>query len=334
MKTHLPHLAIFPLIGVLLTLNGCVLPYKDGVPSAVQQAQTQLAAFPTPDPQTPLPLPEMVFTPEKTEPTSAPESSGLPAGPVAPPTDGRRYAVVAVPQNSILNVRATPGTTQPIVDRLPPDARDLQMTGARQLLDGTLWLERYDSERGNGWVSGEYIIEQIAPEVFCADPQVTALIGDLAAALEAHDGEALAALVSPLHGLNIRHEWWNPQIVLTSEEVRDVFRADAPVFRWGTAAGSGETIRGSFAEVIVPLLQDVLENDFSQHCNTLEFGVATGGSAGIVAFPVEYANLNYLALYRAAPPEQELDWRTWAVGIEFVDGKPYLMLLVQYHWEP
>ncbi|GAB4499631.1 MAG: hypothetical protein OHK0052_14940 [Anaerolineales bacterium] len=315
------------------TLSGCVLPYKNNAQTAVQQAQTQLAALPTPNPQSPLPPPELVFTPEKTEAPQAPESSGLPAGPLAPPTDKRVYAVVAVPQNSVLNVRAAPGTTQAIVDKLPANARDLEMTGARQLLEDTLWLERYSPQTGNGWVSGAYIIEQTDPEVFCADPQVTALIGELAAALKARDGEALAALVSPLHGLNIRHEWWNPQITLTPDEVQDAFRTDAPTLRWGTADGSGETIRGSFAEVIVPLLLDVLENDFSQHCNTLEFGVASGGSAGIVAFPGEYANLNYLALYRAAPPEQEFDWRTWAIGIEFVDGKPYLMLLVQYHWE-
>lgn len=177
MKVTLLYSKVILLIAAACTLNGCVLPYKNSAQPAVQQAQTQLAALPTPAPQTPLPPAELVFTPEKTEPTQAPESLGLPADPVAPPTDERVYAVVAVPQNSILNVRVAPGTTQAIVDRLPANARDLQMTGTRQLLENTLWLERYAPQAGNGWVSGAYIIEQTAPEIFCADPQVTALIG-------------------------------------------------------------------------------------------------------------------------------------------------------------
>ena len=29
-----------------------------------------------------------------------------------------------------------------------------------------------------------------------------------------------------------------------------------------------------------------------------------------------------------------LDWHTWAIGIEYVDGKPYIYALMQFFWEP
>jgi hypothetical protein len=28
-----------------------------------------------------------------------------------------------------------------------------------------------------------------------------------------------------------------------------------------------------------------------------------------------------------------MDWRTWVLGFEYVDGIPYISYLVQYHWE-
>ena len=49
--------------------------------------------------------------------------------------------------------------------------------------------------------------------------------------------------------------------------------------------------------------------------------------------PFEYGNFNYVALYRAADSGDEFNWRTWAVGIEYVRGQPLLVFLVQNAWE-
>jgi hypothetical protein len=29
-----------------------------------------------------------------------------------------------------------------------------------------------------------------------------------------------------------------------------------------------------------------------------------------------------------------MDWHTWAVGVEYVNNKPYLYALIPYFWEP
>jgi hypothetical protein len=51
-------------------------------------------------------------------------------------------------------------------------------------------------------------------------------------------------------------------------------------------------------------------------------------------WPSEYSNMNYISFHRAAPePGSQLNWRTWALGIEYLDGQPYLALLVQYRGE-
>jgi hypothetical protein len=81
------------------------------------------------------------------------------------------------------------------------------------------------------------------------------------------------------------------------------------------------------------LLQDVLNSDYTSHCNILESGTSAGGTTGLLTWSVEYANLNYMALFRAAPAGEEMNWRTWAVGIDYVGGVPYIAVIVQYAWE-
>jgi hypothetical protein len=43
--------------------------------------------------------------------------------------------------------------------------------------------------------------------------------------------------------------------------------------------------------------------------------------------------MNYEALYRAAPAGDEMNWRTWVVGFDYVGGVPYIASVVQYAWE-
>ncbi|MFQ5406965.1 MAG: hypothetical protein ACE5FI_00895 [Anaerolineales bacterium] len=85
--------------------------------------------------------------------------------------------------------------------------------------------------------------------------------------------------------------------------------------------------------MIAPLLRDVLGGEFQRECNTLETGIAVGNTAGLTVLPFEYANFNYVALYRAAAPGDEFNWRTGAVGIEYLRGEPLIVFLVQYEWE-
>lgn len=232
----------------------------------------------------------------------------------------------------MLNVRSNAGAQRPIVDTLDAHATGIQLTGGQQKIGEIGWVEILRPAGGTGWVNAFYLTEEVSPDDFCADGRVRGLLRDFESAIRLRDGKALAQWISPTHGLTIRHEWWNPPVTFQQGEVAVLFE-DPNTHDWGIADGSGLPIQGSFQEIILPRLMEVLESNYTMHCNTLETGVATGGTAGLVILPYEYANFRYYAFYRAGSVGMEMDWRTWAVGIEYIHGKPTIVFLVQYHWE-
>jgi uncharacterized protein YraI len=244
-----------------------------------------------------------------------------------------RYAVIFLADGEVLNVRAGPGVTNPVVGSLQANARDLIPTGKRQDVDGVTWIEIEQPEGGEGWVSSDFLTEQATPARVCSDPQVGLLLDQFGSAVRNQDGRALAALVSPRHGLTIHHNVWNSAVVLRDPQVFGVIFNSTTDYDWGIADGSGDPLVGPFKDIILPKLENVLLQSHTRNCNTLERGVATGGTTGFVYWPYDYASLSYVAIYRPPPPDQELDWRTWVVGIEYVEGKPYLAVLIQFHWE-
>jgi hypothetical protein len=45
--------------------------------------------------------------------------------------------------------------------------------------------------------------------------------------------------------------------------------------------------------------------------------------------------MNYYSVFFPGTEEfSGLDWETWAVGMELIEGRPYLAALVHYVWEP
>jgi hypothetical protein len=50
---------------------------------------------------------------------------------------------------------------------------------------------------------------------------------------------------------------------------------------------------------------------------------------------VEYDNVNFYTVYKPGTDQYGgLDWRAWTVGVEYIEGKPYLFSLIHYQWEP
>lgn len=100
--------------------------------------------------------------------------------------------------------------------------------------------------------------------------------------------------------------------------------------KWGVNRDSELEIDGTFRAVILPQLEDVFSIAPELNCNKL----GAGSTAQDAIWPSEYSNMNYLSFYRAAPvPGSQLNWRTWVLGIEYLDGQPYIALLVQYRGE-
>jgi hypothetical protein len=271
-----------------------------------------------------------VATATQSPATEAPAPvSTAPPQPTVQTSSEYRYAVVWVPSDNPLPVRQPAGITSMAVDQLASDQRGIGVTGKMTQLGSSAWVEIYRPQGSTGWVNGWNLTEDVAPEVFCADPRVADLANRFILALQDRNGAQMAQLTSPRRGLIFRHDWWNPEVQFGLATVSAVFQ-DPSSLNWGVNRDSEQPIQGPFSEVILPSLDDVFSVAPEMKCN----GLGVGSTAQVAEWPSEFANLNFLSFHRPAPqPGNALNWRTWALGIEYVEGHPYLALAIQYRGE-
>ena len=72
------------------------------------------------------------------------------------PEPGQRYEVVDVAAGDTLNVRAQPGTSARVVDRLAPGTANLAVAGTRVETNGSVWWQVI-GPKGLGWVNARYL---------------------------------------------------------------------------------------------------------------------------------------------------------------------------------
>jgi hypothetical protein len=239
------------------------------------------------------------------------------------------YAVAWVHEGESLDVRQPAGITSMTVASLASDQRGLTATGNTTQMGSSTWVEINLPEGGKGWINGWNLTEDVLGSKFCEDPRISDLANQFIVAVKERDGVLLSKLVSPKRGLIIRHDWWNPEVNVGFSSVPSLF-LDPANMTWGVNRDSELSIDGTFRDVILPQLEEVFSIAPELNCNVL----GAGSSAQDVIWPSEYSNMNYISLHRAAPePGSQLNWRTWALGIEYLDGRPYLALLVQYRGE-
>ncbi|RPI83915.1 MAG: hypothetical protein EHM41_14740 [Chloroflexi bacterium] len=251
--------------------------------------------------------------------------------PTLPPsTTSKTYAVVLVDVEDVLNVRSGAGISNPIVGSLSPTSSGITLTGRNQQAgDGGLWVEINRAGGGTGWVNATFLTESVSKETFCSDPQVTDLLKDFAGAISAEEGETLSSLISPEHGLYVQYFHTGTAPNYSPEEARFVF-SSSYVTNWGIHPASGLEVRGTFHEEVLPKIQEVVESDNEIGCGEM----LVPGVSYEAAWPTQYRNFNFYSIHKPGTPGMELDWRTWVVGIEYVNGDPYLVSLLQYFWEP
>ncbi len=168
---------------------------------------------------------------------------------------------------------------------------------------------------------------------FCEDPQVMEFVDNFIWGVEAESGQLIGTMVTESKGLNVRLEWWNTTVHFSKAQIEQIYTEDTS-HDWGIADGSGEPVQGTFMDVVQPKLRDVIDGEYVIRCDTLDFGVASGPSAGLVEWPEDIPARHYMVIYRPAPADQDMDWRSWVLGFEIKpDGFPYLTYLIQYHWE-
>lgn len=239
----------------------------------------------------------------------------------------RTFAVVMVEEGDVLNVREGAGTMHPIVGTLAPESVELTATGAEEMVGTQRWVEVLLPIEGQGWVNSYYLTELVTPAKFCEDAQVSDLLGELETAIRERDGERLFATVSPKHGLTVQLLANGARHRFDDEEARALFN-DAQSFEWGTHPYTGETLSGSFGELVTPDLESVLAAPNSTvQCNDL----VLGGHAYDVRLPTELANFNFYTLHFPGSAEYAgMDWSSWLVGVEYSEGVPYVVSLLHF----
>lgn len=279
---------------------------------------------PTPGPSS---TPTATIAPTATStrtPTSVPTVT---VGPTATLTTGP-FGVVLVKSNDSLNIRSGPGVSYPIVGMFEYTETSVTRTGSVSGSGRDLWYQVQNPGGGTGWVNSFYLTEYIRSDTFCADARISQLIARLKQAVNTSDGKLFASLVSPIHGVDVRLWHYTTPINYTPAGAAEAFTS-ATVQNWGAGA-SGIDTTGTFASVIQPKLQDVMNAPtYAALCNDPEFA-----SMFYEPWPGEYTNFNYYSLVRPGTPGVDLDYRQWMVGLEYVRGQPYLVAFIHIVWEP
>jgi len=237
--------------------------------------------------------------------------------------------VILVKEGDSLNVREAPDAQARVLERLSPTATGLILSGEEQRVGGERWVEILLPDGRRGWVNAYYLTERVEPPVFCADARVEALIEQFKTALNHQDGALLSRLVSPVHGLFLQYLRGGTVANYSPQEAGWVFNSTY-VVNWGLHPASGLEVKGTFKDEVLPKLLDVLTADYEERCND----PGLGGTTYLFIWPTEYKNINFVSLHRPGSPGIELDWRTWLIGIEYVQGEPYLFALLHLTWEP
>ncbi len=296
-----------------------------GVPT-LAVSQTPASPTPTVPPGAPaatLPPPPVIQT---TPPSGDAVATVVPTVGAETPEPG--YRVVYVMDDDVLNVRDGAGVEHDIIGALAPRQGAVAITGPGTMVAGSRWVP-IEAGDTRGWVNSHFLTSPIDSETFCRESDFMAIVDRLEEAIARRDGPALAALIQPERSLRLHMSWWNPAVRVDREAARTLFTS-SDIYDWGIEDGSGRPIRGSFATVMLPLLDRNLLGASETACNE----ILNGGSAGFIRLPEGYDGVNYYSHYRpAAAADNTLDWGTWVVGIESWQGRYSLAFLVLYRWE-
>ncbi len=235
------------------------------------------------------------------------------------------YAVTRVNPGDVLNIRSGPGSF-PVVGSFPRDAINVMRTGPTATADGAEWVEVQNPSGGTGWVNSFYLTEYVSHDVFCADDRIAALIEQLKGSMNQSNGDMLSAITSPVHGVNI-HLWKNAApINFTQATARNVFTS-AEAYNWG-GGPSGQPDIGTFVQIIQPKMLDTLNAPNREtYCDDL---------TGVLSFfdPWPYHTVRFYNLRKPSTLPELLDFRTWLIGIEYINNQPYLYAMISFVSEP
>jgi hypothetical protein len=271
---------------------------------------------------TPLP-PSPTSTPTVGPTSTVTETSTI--GPSPTPTQTLQavgsYSVVNITQyEGTLNVRSRAGVGNPLAGSLAYTDTNIGRIGAPIFVGPAEWWQIQKPGGVTGWVNASYLTEYVPSAAFCGDARVTTLLTNLGTAIKNVDGKALEALVSSRHGLDVRLASTNVPVNFPYEDVASIF-TNTTEQSWGPDA-LGNNVNGTFLDVIQPKLLEVYNANYQVDCNDSSKLVSISQP-----WPSAYNTLNFYSLYKASTGDVP-SWRNFLVGIEYVEGVPFVFSLV------
>ncbi len=258
---------------------------------------------------------------EGTEQTTAAPTTAAPTTTTTVPP--RRMGVVLLApdeSNNKLNMRAGPGTQNPVVGELQPAQAELASTDAIEVVDGRVWHELITGD-ATGWVYGYYLTETWSPSEVEQEWDWMSALEDFANSLVL--GEGLQDTVS-WRGLFVIY--FDDNLRRWSPDDLPVLHEDDSDLRWsntGASASEGDATVGSWKEVIAdPFLADYLDEDIN-----IEVGGLTLGPNAVLpssAISSAFANFPWVAIHDPGDNAElgGLDWSTWLVFLEMEEDGP------------
>lgn len=284
-------------------------------------------ALGTPTAAPPTIITVVVSATEAPQPT--PTETLIPALPTREYPVSRLYSVAMLMPGQTANIRSAPGQNSPIIGSLRMESGMLSSTGSTAEAEGLHWIEIAYAQNKTGWVSSLYLTEYVPQGTFCSDERVTDVLENLRGAVITKDGALFKDIVSPTRGLTVRLLTNGNWASYTPEQVSWLFKSSY-AFNWGKAAGSGLEVSGSFMDEVYPLLLRSLDTESRYACNQ----VLVEETNYPALWPDYYQAFNFYSVHSPVLPGEELDWHTFLVGFEYVNGQPYVINLVHYAWEP
>jgi hypothetical protein len=330
-------LAILSLTGCSLSLLGTPTPFPTTIllssPTPLSATATTVASstpsIPTATPTLSLPTVTPGVAPTATTAGVVPTAT---TGGVLPGSPSGPYGVIQVAPGDKLNVRSAPGAGSSVIGSFTATATTVMRTGPSFDVGGDLWVQVQNPGGGTGWVNAAFLTEYVTPANFCADARVSTLLTNFGNAIKTSNGQTLYSLVSPVHGMAIRL-WHNGNAIVFDQEHAQWIFVSTYEHNWGAAPGSGLDTVGAIHVVVLPKWLDVLNAPapgYTLSCNVPQ----TGGASYDTSWPAIYTNVNFYSLYKPGPAGNENSWRTLLIGVEYVQGQPYIFSVIQLDWEP
>ena len=284
----------------------------------------------TPIPPTATPVPPMA-TPVPPTPTPVPVQSTATSVPGSPYSG--TYMVVNVASDDVLNVRANAGVAHPIVGTIPPHGMGVQITGAGEQVDGSLWVP-IEYKGIVGWVNSNYLAYQVG----WVNDAVAAQAAEIIMALKNRNLETLSRLVHPDKGVRfspytyVRVAPGSPEgadLVFSSAHIANFF-ADQTVYNWGHFDGSGEPIDLTFEAYFARFIYDA---DFARpHAVGYDEVIGRGNTINNIAEVYPNAATIEYHFEGFGPTFAGFDWRSLRLVLEEKEGAWYLVGIVHDEW--